>query len=43
MNTYVQRWKLNYQAVQKVIDELPEAKEITTEVDPTKDPDPTVS
>ena len=43
MNSYINRWKHNYKAVQKVIDELPEVKDATDEVDPTKDLDPTVS
>ena len=34
INSYVNRWKLNYQAVQKVIDGLPEVKDTTEELDP---------
>ena len=33
MNTHLQRWKNNYAAVQKMIDELPEAREPSAEVD----------
>ena len=43
MNTHILRWKKDYQAVQKVIDELPEAKDATTEGDRAKDSDPTES
>ena len=34
INSYVNRWKLNYPAVQKVIDGLPEVKDTTEELDP---------
>ena len=34
MNTHVNRWKLEYKAVQKVIDGLPEVKDTTEELDP---------
>ena len=34
MNTHVNRWKLEYKAVQKVIDGLPEVKDNTEELDP---------
>ena len=37
MNTHIHRWKENFEAVQKVIDELPEAKDATDEVDQTLD------
>ena len=43
MNTHLQRWKNNYAAVQKVIDNLPEAREPSVEVEQTKDLDPTES
>ena len=43
MNTYINRIKRNYKVVQKWIDELPEPKDASDEVDPTKDMDPTVS
>ncbi len=43
MNCHIHLWKLNFKAVQKVIDELPEAKDVSEEVDLTKDLDPTVS
>ncbi len=43
MNCHIHRWKLNFKAVQKVIDELPDVKDVSEEVDQTKDLDPTVS
>ena len=43
MNTHINRWKHKFEAVQKVIDELPEAKDATDEVDQTLDRGSTVS
>jgi hypothetical protein len=37
MNTHINRWKSNHEAVQKLIDELPDAKDATDEVDQTKE------